>query len=180
MFEKKAVRIHVMFVPVARDQIIPSLLDGRGDIAAANLTITPERLKLVDFTAPTMRNVSEIVVTGPGAELIRTVQDLAGRELYIRKSSSHYESVQKLNDSLVQEGKEPVKVRLAPEELETEDILEMVNAGLVEATIADTRIAEFWKQIFEGIDLHPDAAVRTGGGRLDDSKEQPPVEGGAR
>src|SRR3972149_4382139 len=64
--KSKHVRVHVLFVPVARDEIIPGLLEGRGDVAIANLTITPERLKQVDFSDPTRRNASEIVVTGPG------------------------------------------------------------------------------------------------------------------
>ena len=161
--EKKHIRIHVLFVPVARDELIQALLEGRGDLAAANLTITPERLKQVDFTNPTGKNVSEIVVTGPGAEPISSLQDLSGKEVYVRKSSSYFESIQKLNADLKKERKKPVKVRFAPEELETEDILEMVNAGLVKVTISDNHIAEFWKQILTKIVLHPDLAVRTGG-----------------
>jgi len=161
--KNKHVRVHVVFVPVGRDEIMPALLEGRGDMAAANLTITPERLKKADFTDPTIRNVSEIVVTGPGAAPIATVEDLSGKEVYIQKSSSYYESLQKLNTELTQAGKKPVKIKLAPEELETEDILEMVNAGLVKIAIVDNHIAEFWKKIFKKIELHPNAAVRTGG-----------------
>jgi membrane-bound lytic murein transglycosylase MltF len=127
----------------------------------ANLTITPERLKQVDFT-PTAKNVSEIVVTGPGAEPIASVQDLAGKEVYIRKSSSYYESIEQLNAEFAKASKAPVKVRLAPETLESEDILEMVNAGLVKVTIADAHIATFWKKIFPKLTLHSDVAVRTG------------------
>jgi membrane-bound lytic murein transglycosylase MltF len=129
----------------------------------ANLTITPERLKQVDFTNPTARNVSEIVVTGPGAEPIASVEDLSGKEVYLRKSSSYHESIEKLNAELAQAGRAPVKVRLAPETLESEDILEMVNAGLVKVTVADLHIATFWKQIFPKLTLHPEVAVRTGG-----------------
>jgi membrane-bound lytic murein transglycosylase MltF len=159
----KNIRVHVLYIPVARNDIIPALLEGRGDVAMANLTITPERLKQVDFTDPTYTDVSEIVVTGPGAEPIASVQDLAGKEVYIRKSSSFYESIEKLNAEFAKAGKAPVKVRLAPETFESEDILEMVNAGLVRATIADAHIAVFWKQIFPKLTLHPDVAVRTGG-----------------
>jgi membrane-bound lytic murein transglycosylase MltF len=161
--KNKHLRVHVLFVPVARDRIIPGLIEGLGDIGAGNLTITPERLKQVDFSDPAVKNVSEIVVTGPGAEPVATAQDLSGKEVYIRKSSSFFSSVEKLNAELAKSGKPAVKIRLAPENLETEDILEMVNAGLVKITIADARVAEFWKQIFTKITLHPDAAVRTGG-----------------
>ncbi|HWT79200.1 MAG TPA: transglycosylase SLT domain-containing protein, partial [Candidatus Methylomirabilis sp.] len=112
---------------------------------------------------PHTKNVSEIVVTGPGAEPIGSVQDLSGKEVYIRKSSSFYESIEKLNAEFAKTGKAPLKLRLAPETLETEDILEMVNAGLVKVTIADSHIAVFWKKIFPKLTLHPDVAVRTGG-----------------
>ncbi|MGH9366796.1 MAG: transglycosylase SLT domain-containing protein [Thermoanaerobaculia bacterium] len=156
------VRVHVVFLPVSRDEFLPALLEGRGDVAAANLTITPERLEQVDFTDPVNRNVSEIVVTGPGSAPIATVEDLSGRELYVKRSSSSYQSVERLNAELAKAGKPPARVRPAPEVFETEDILEMVNAGLVKATIADDLIAGFWKQVFPKIALHPGAAVRTG------------------
>src|SRR5262245_16495764 len=58
------IRLSVVCVPVNRGEMIPGLLEGRGDIAMGNLTITPERLKQVDFTQPFMRNAVEIVVTG--------------------------------------------------------------------------------------------------------------------
>jgi len=157
------IRIHVVFVPVARDQIIPALLEGRGDVAMGGLTVTPQRLERVDFGNPTGRKISEIVVTGPEAPSINTVEDLAGKEVYIRKSSSYYESVEKLNADLAKAGKAKVKIRLAPETLEDEDILEMVNASLVEVAIGDDYIARFWKQIFTKLTLHPEVAVRTEG-----------------
>jgi membrane-bound lytic murein transglycosylase MltF len=164
-FKTGNVRLHVICIPVARDEMIPGLLEGKGDIAAGNLTITPERLKKVDFTRPISgaQTVTEIVVSGPGAEPIKSVEDLAGKEVYIRKSSSYYESIEKLNAELAKAKRAKVKVRLAPENLEAEDILEMVNAGLVKITIAENYIGEFWKQIFPKLTLHPDVAVRTGG-----------------
>jgi membrane-bound lytic murein transglycosylase MltF len=155
--------VHVVYLPTSRDKLIPALREGRGDIAMGDLTITPERLKLVDFTDPTFGVVSEIVVTGPGAPSIATVDELAGKEVFIRKSSSYYESIEKLNAELSKAGKPKVKIKLAPETLEDEDILEMVNAGLVRATIVDDVVVGFWKQIFTQLSLHPAVAVRTGG-----------------
>jgi membrane-bound lytic murein transglycosylase MltF len=157
------VRLHVVCIPVTRGEMIPALLEGRGDIAMGNLTITPERLKKVDFTYPTAKNVTEIVVSGPGAEPIATADDLSGKEVYLRKSSSYYESVETLNAELAKAKKAPVKVRVAPENLEDEDVLEMVNAGLVKMTIVEDYLAAFWKQIFPKLTPIPGAAVRTGG-----------------
>jgi membrane-bound lytic murein transglycosylase MltF len=56
-----------------------------------------------------------------------------------------------------------VVLKPAPETLEDDDLLEMVNAGLVKAIVVDDYMAEFWKQVFPNIVLHKDAALRTGG-----------------
>jgi membrane-bound lytic murein transglycosylase MltF len=160
---QKNLRIHVTFVPVSREEIIPALLEGRGDIAIAALTITPERQKEVDFTQPTFRNVSEIAVTGPGSPALATVGDLAGKEIFVRKSSSYYQHLVALNERFAQEGKAPVALREAPDELEDEDLLEMVNAGLVPIVIVDSYKAELWAKIFTGVKLNPDVAINTGG-----------------
>jgi membrane-bound lytic murein transglycosylase MltF len=157
------IRIHVVCIPVNRGEMIPYLLEGRGDIAMGNLTITEERSKKIDFTSPTLRNVKEIVVSAPGAEAIATAEDLAGKEVYVRKSSSYYESLEKLNGELAKTGKAKVKIRPAPENLEDEDILEMVNAGLVKMTIVEDYIANFWKLVFPKLTQNGSAAVRTGG-----------------
>ena len=156
------VRIDVHCIPVSRDEMIPALLAGRGDVVMGNLTITPERLKHVDFTNPFRHDVSEVLVTGPSAEPIVTLDDLAGKEIYVRKSSSYYESLEALNRDLAAAKKPPVRIRLAPETLETEDILEMVNAGLVQMTITETYIGDLWKKIFPKLTVHTNIAVRTG------------------
>jgi membrane-bound lytic murein transglycosylase MltF len=157
------IRLSVLCIPVNRGQMIPGLLEGQGDIAMGNLTITPERLKQVDFTRPFMRNAVEIAISGPGTERIGTAEDLSGKEVYLRKSSSYYQSIENLNAQLARAGKAPVKVRLAPENLEAEDILEMVHAGVVKITIVEDYLATFWKQIFPGLTPHPEAIVRSGG-----------------
>jgi membrane-bound lytic murein transglycosylase MltF len=156
-------RVQVIFIPVGRDELLPGLVEGRGDIAAANLTITDERREQVDFSNPIATGVSEIVVTGPASSPIQSVQDLSGQEVFVRQSSSYYESLQRLNAELEKAGKAPVRLKLAPETLEDEDLLEMVNAGLVRLVVVDDYKAEFWSQIFPKIRLHPDVAVRTGG-----------------
>jgi membrane-bound lytic murein transglycosylase MltF len=161
--KNKHIRVHVLFVPVSRDELLPALTEGRGDIAAANLTITPERQKLVDFAAPIFTRVSEIVITGPQSPEVKTVDDLAGKEVFVRKSSSYYESLLALNDRLKAEGKPEVRLTAAPEVLEDEDLLEMLNAGLIGILLVDSHKAEFWRQIFPDIVLHPDVALRTGG-----------------
>ncbi len=160
---KKVRRVQVVFIPVARDDLLPALREGRGDLAAANLTITPERQALVDFSDPVFSGVSELVVTGRGAPAIKSTDDLAGKTVFVRKSSSYYESLVELNERLRKAGKEPATLKLAPEQLEDEDLLEMVNAGLVPIIVVDSHKAKFWAQIFKSVTVHEDVAVREGG-----------------
>jgi len=161
--KKGHLRVNVVFIPVSRDELLPRLVEGRGDVAAASLTITPEREKLVDFVHPSITNVNEIVVTGPKSPKIATLDDLAGQEVFVRPSSSYHESLVKLNEDFRRQGKKPVTLKPAPETLEDEDLLEMVSAGLVKVMVVDNHIAEFWKQIFPELTLHQDVGLRTGG-----------------
>jgi membrane-bound lytic murein transglycosylase MltF len=159
----KNLKVRVVFIPLRRDQLLPGIAAGKGDIAAANLTITPERQKLVDFTVPGMANVSEVVVTGPASPKVAGLDDLSGKEVFVRKSSSYYESLVALNKKFAAEKKPPVTLKEAPETLEDEDLLEMLNAGLIAIIIVDKHKADFWKQIFPQLTVHDNVAVRTGG-----------------
>jgi len=151
------------FVPLPRDQLLPALAGGKVDVVIAGLTDTPERRKLVDFTKPTRKNVDEIVVTGPGAPAIASVDDLSGHEVFVRKSSSYYGSLLALNERLKAAGKPPVSIQAAPENLEDDDLLEMANAGLLKITVVDNYLADFWKKVFPNLTVHDDVAVRSGG-----------------
>jgi membrane-bound lytic murein transglycosylase MltF len=156
-------KFQVLFIPVARDQLIAGLLEGRGDVAAANLTITESRGKLVDFSDPIVTSVRELVVTGPGSPALTTLDDLSGLEIYVRKSSSYWEHLEALNAHFAAAGRKPVKLRPASENFEDEDLLEMLNAGLVSAVIADGHKARFWAQVFPKIVVHEDIYIHDGG-----------------
>ncbi|WP_395332173.1 transporter substrate-binding domain-containing protein [Novosphingobium sp. BL-8H] len=158
-----SLKIHVVPIPMPRDALLPALRDGRVDMVIAQLTITPERQSLIDFTNPTRTGVSEVLVTGPGAAAVHSTEDLAGKTIFVRKSSSYYSSLQKLNATLKAASKKPVDIRAAPESLEDDDLLEMVNAGLIPATIVDDYLARFWKSVFSNIQIHDDVAVRRDG-----------------
>ena len=161
--KSKNIRVHVMILPVSHDDLIPALLEGRGDIVAAGTMITDPRKEKVDFTNPTRTGVSAIVVTAPGAPPVAKVEDLAGREVYLQMSMVSSQGVKRFNDELARKGLAPVKLKPAPEVLAEEDILEMVNAGLVKTTIAFDYLAEFWKQIFPKLVLNKGAAIKTDG-----------------
>lgn len=160
--KSKTIKLHVIFLPVGREEIISRLVDGSGDVVFADLTITPERQKVVDFSEPMYSGIKEIVVTGPDGAAINAVDDLSGREVFIRKGTSYYEHLQELNQRFAAAGKAPVTIHEAPDDLEAEDILEMVNAGLVDATVVDRYKAVMWARVFKSLQLHNEAAVYEG------------------
>ena len=156
-------KVHVVIVPLPRNQLYPALASGKIDMVAAMVTVRPELEKLAAFSEPTRTNVSEVVVTGPGAPPIDTVDDLAGQEVFVREGSIYEESLIKLNEQLKARGKPPAVFVEAPAVLEDDDVLEMVNAGLAPITIVDDYLAEFWSKVFTSIKVHEDITVRSGG-----------------
>jgi membrane-bound lytic murein transglycosylase MltF len=155
--------VRVLIIPVHRDELLPALERGLGDLAAANLTVTPERLEHVDFATPFADDVRELVVTGPSGPALRTLDDLAGAEVYVRRSSSFWASLEALNAVFAERGLEPVKIEPAEEFLETEDLLEMVSAGVLPATVADEHIARFWGGVLDHLTVHDGFPIREGG-----------------
>ncbi len=160
--KQKHLKVSVVFIPVGRDELLPALAAGKGDIAAANLTVTEERRNLVDFSAPVYTDVSELVVSGPSSPSLYRVEDLAGKEVFVRRSSSYFESLTALNQRFAAEQKPPVVLKEAPENLEDEDLIEMLNAGLIPLIVVDKHKAVFWKQVFPKIKIHENIALRTG------------------
>ena len=154
----------VYIVPTTRDELLSGVAEGLGDIAAGNLTDTEERRKIVDFvTFADGRPVRELIVTGPKSPPIANLDELSGRTLHVRKASSYYESALALNERLKGEGKEPVVIGELPDELEDEDALEMLNAGLFECLVVDDWKARMWAQILPRIKVREDLVMRAQG-----------------
>jgi len=154
----------VFIIPTTRDKLLPDVTKGIGDIAAGDITVTEDRLKVVDFaSAADWLSMKELVVTGPKKPAIGTSDDLSGKTVHVRKSSSYYESLEALNARFKKEGKPAAKLVLVPDALEDEDMMEMINAGLLEAIIVDDWLAKMWAQILPKIKVNEQAAVREGG-----------------
>ena len=154
--------IHVAFIPVRRDELLSELQAGRGDIAAAGLSITEARDRLVDFSEPWASDVREVVVSGPDSPELRTLDDLSGQSVWVRPSSSYRESLTALNVRFAAEGREPVRIMDADENLESEDIMEMVGAGLLPLTVVDKYRADLWAKLIGNVQVRDDLAVAEG------------------
>ena len=154
----------VFLIVTTRDRLLPDLAAGLGDIAAGNLTVTPAREKVADFVAPADRaGVNELLVTGPSSPPVATLDDLAGRTVHVRKASSYYESLLALNEKLKAAGRKPVQIVLVPDALEDEDMMEMANAGVLQAIVVDDWKARIWAQVLPKLTVHDDVVLRSGG-----------------
>lgn len=160
---KKGLRVELLVQPLANNDLIPSILEGRADIAAAGLTITRQRSAQVAFTIPYLTGIDELVVTNRKSKGIKTLDDLANRQILVRRSSSYYQSLLRLNARLEKKGLKPVRILPADENLVTEDILEMVNAGIAKITVVDSHLANLWAQVLPNITVHRKLILRRGG-----------------
>ena len=156
-------RIQVVFLALPRDILLSALAEGRVDMVAAQLTVTPELREQVDFSDPTRTNVRQILVTGPGGPAISSVADLPRREVFARTQGGYDRGLLALNESFRVQGKPPIVIRKPPASLEDDDLLEMVNAGLIPAVVVDDYLAAFWKKVFPNLRVHDSIALATGG-----------------
>ncbi|MBW8905397.1 MAG: transporter substrate-binding domain-containing protein [Betaproteobacteria bacterium] len=154
----------LVFIPTPRDKLLSGLVEGRGDIAAGNLTVTEERLKAVDFVvAAGAKPVRELVVTGPASPPLETLDDLSGKTVHVRRSTSYYESLAALNASFAKEGKAPMQIVELPASLEGEDELEMLAAGVVQIVVVDDWLALMWARVLPKVKVRQDLVLRAEG-----------------
>lgn len=148
------VKVRILFIPVNRSQVIPLLEQGYADLAFAGMTITEERKKRVDFSAPTISGLKEIIVGGPKSPKLTTLADLSGQKLYIHKGSSYESAALLLSDSLERVGLPPIIIKPIDPYLETEDMLELVNAGVIPFTATVEDVAKLWSNVMDSLVLY--------------------------
>ena len=157
---KRPLTIYVM--PATRDKLLPGVEYGLADVAIGNLTVTEERLRQVDFVPGDegRRAVNEFIVTGPKSPELGSLVDLAGKRIHVRKASSYFESLQALNERFKREGKPEVQLILVPDSLEDEDMMQMLDAGLIELIVVDDWKAHMWSLVMPNIKVRPDLVLR--------------------
>jgi membrane-bound lytic murein transglycosylase MltF len=151
-----AISLH--FVPMGRDVLLPRLSEGYGDLVAT-LMVTADRTPFaVDFTDPILDDARAVIVSGPGIQLSR-LEDLSGREVYYFRNTILFEKLASLSEDLQRAGKPPIHLLAAPADLQLDDLLEMVNAGLVPITVAEDKVAQYWAQVLPNLNVHSDIVV---------------------
>ncbi len=156
-------KINVTYIPVRPEELEQALLQGVGDVIAYGVIVTPEREKEALFTTPIDSHVKQVVVTGPKAPAITSLEDLSGKEIYVNPLTAYYENLRRLSESFQKAGKPPILVKSADRDLTDEDLLEMVGAGLLPATVTINIRAEFWAKVFPDLTLHPNLILKEEG-----------------
>ena len=152
-------KIRVIFLPVSRKHILPLLMGGHADMIASGFTITPEREKLVDFSSPTMTGIKDIIVGGPSAPLLHSIKDLAGKHVFVRENTSFQASLIRLNDSFRKAGLKPMYIEFTDPYLESEDILAMVNEGMIPYTIVPEDLGTLWNNVYTNLKVYPNVVL---------------------
>lgn len=157
------VKITVTFIPVRPEKLERALLEGVGDVIGHGVIVTPEREKEALFTTPIESGVKEVIVTGPKAKPVTNLQDLSGKEVFVNPLTDYYATLQNLNKDFEKSGKPPILVKPADTNLTDEDLLEMVNAGLIPATATIDIRAGFWSKVLPHLTLHPNIILKEDG-----------------
>ena len=156
--------VTVVLIPTARDKLLAHVAAGRGDIAVGNLTATDARRKLVDFVVfADEKPLRELIVTGPASPQVATLDDLSGKTLHVRRTTSYYESLEALNARFKRERRQPMQLVELPIALEDEDKLEMLAAGLLELVVVDDWKARMWAQVLPKVKVREDLVLRADG-----------------
>jgi membrane-bound lytic murein transglycosylase MltF len=152
----------VYVAPATRDKLLPGVEYGLADVAIGNLTVTEERLRQVDFVPGDegRRTVSEVIVTGPMSPALESIDDLAARRVHVRKASSYFDSLQALNERFKREDKPEIQLVLVPDSLEDEDMMQMLDAGLIQLMVVDDWKARMWSQVLPKVKVRPDLVLR--------------------
>jgi len=119
------------------DELIPALLEGRGDVIAANMTVTDARKKLVAFSVPVGQSHQVLVQRADDKKRIRKRADLAGRKIAVRKSTAYYETAVALAKANPR-----VKVQVVPEHMDIISTLRAVADDNYDVTIADSNLLD--------------------------------------
>ena len=151
---RKDMQVDFFYLPLPYDMLIESLNLGYGDIVAANLTITPDRSQDVDFTDPYLWGIKEVLVSKKGIKGMNKLEDLSGKRIHVRQDSSYHSSLEKINQKFNAKNLDPIQIETLPGLINTGEIMEMVNAGIIDFTISDSHLASLADELLPDIQVH--------------------------
>lgn len=154
--------VQVAYIATPEDALVTALLAGKGDIAV-NLRLTFERDDQVSFAPPVRTGIREWIVTGPSVPALVSLEDVGGRTVHVRRGSDHHASLIRLNTQLKNIDRAPATITVGSAAQTDEDLLQLVNAGKLPATIVDDYVFEACCASLSGLKVNRDVAVSQDG-----------------
>ena len=160
--KKEADKVRVQYIPTTFERLIPDLLEGKGDIIANLMTITPEREEKIDFISGKISKIQELLVSHKSVTDIKSLDDLSGRQIYVLRGSSYAEHLRELNEILKEKQLKPIDIVEADAHLNTEDIFELISSGVVKLTVSDGYQAKIWARVLPDMKVYESIAIKSG------------------
>ena len=143
-----------------RDSLFSMLENGSGDLIAADLTITKDLAKRFAFSIPHSktrqilvqrlpRNWRDMKTHNIEKKLIRDPLGLIGKTVTVRENSPYYKRLKNLSEEIGGD----IKIDVAPNDMETERLIELVSEGAIQYTISDENVAKVNSSYYKNIDV---------------------------
>ena len=142
------------------EYLLDSLVNGSGDLAAGNITITKERKQRVDFSSEVLRTRQMLVQKMPEnykklshkqikARLISDALELDGKTIHVSSGSSFKDRL----ENYAEENGLDISVVSASNDLGVADLMRMVSKGEIDYTVVDENIGQIHKSILKNVDI---------------------------
>ena len=156
--------LSVKIIPLPRDQLLNNLSHGNVDVILGDLVQYASLPNAKDFIInEAQKSNNEVLVSGPSSPTISSPSDLSGKTIYASKNTNFNLTLSDLNKTMRSSGKKPVNLVAPVGTLDGEDLLEMVNDGLIPFVIISDWKAQLWKSVYPKLVIHNDIAVRDNG-----------------
>jgi membrane-bound lytic murein transglycosylase MltF len=153
--------ISIKLVPTISAELLNSLISGRADIAVGDIGLYEPISNSHDLIVNHASRVEqEVLVTGPSSPVLQKMTDLSGQTVYGSRNTNFQMTLGALNEELRRDGRPPVNLISPLGDLDDEDLLEMLNAGLIQYVIVGNWKFKLWQSIYKNIVMHEELSVK--------------------
>ena len=156
--------VSVKLVPLPKEQLLSALTQGQADMAVGDLglyePIPNASAYLVNHATKLQK---EVLVTGPSSPFVSSLSDLSGQTIYGSRNTNFHTTLSNLNEELKQAGKPLVNLISPLGSLDDEDLLEMLDSGLIPFVIVSDWKAALWQPIYTKNTVHSDLSSEDAG-----------------
>ncbi|MCY1272119.1 Membrane-bound lytic murein transglycosylase F [compost metagenome] len=140
--------LSIRFIPKAKDQLLAALQRGEGDLVAPGEVLLARDGTNVSASLAWQRQVPLVLIARQGNRRYARLEQLAGRSITLPAGSAAGEAIRKVNERLALKHLRPMTIEWLDPSLAVEDVLELVNAGIVDFSVVEQPIAERWAKVF--------------------------------